>query len=119
MATAHLPASRVAASSALTLRKSPLFGSAATVAVVHPRAANEKKSLSKRKSQAMQAVRASAASSNAAIAATSAERTYRVTLLPGDGIGPEIMAVAVNLLKELGKIEGEQEKRGCMKLTNA
>ncbi|WP_017315102.1 3-isopropylmalate dehydrogenase [Mastigocladopsis repens] len=28
---------------------------------------------------------------------------YRVTLLPGDGIGPEIMAVAVDVLKVVGK----------------
>jgi 3-isopropylmalate dehydrogenase len=27
---------------------------------------------------------------------------YRITLLPGDGIGPEIMAVAVNVLKAIG-----------------
>ena len=28
---------------------------------------------------------------------------YRITLLPGDGIGPEIMAVAVDLLKAVGE----------------
>lgn len=28
---------------------------------------------------------------------------YRITLLPGDGIGPEIMAVAVDVLKIIGK----------------
>ncbi|HSM82253.1 MAG TPA: isocitrate/isopropylmalate family dehydrogenase, partial [Nodosilinea sp.] len=28
--------------------------------------------------------------------------TYRITLLPGDGIGPEIMAVAVDVLKAIG-----------------
>jgi 3-isopropylmalate dehydrogenase len=28
---------------------------------------------------------------------------YRITLLPGDGIGPEIMAVAVEALKEVGQ----------------
>mgnify|MGYP002780427338 CR=1 FL=1 len=28
--------------------------------------------------------------------------TYRITLLPGDGIGPEIMAVAVDVLKTVG-----------------
>src|ERR687886_2613549 len=28
---------------------------------------------------------------------------YRITLLPGDGIGPEIMAVAVDVLKALGE----------------
>ncbi|MDR9404017.1 MAG: 3-isopropylmalate dehydrogenase, partial [Halothece sp. Uz-M2-17] len=29
--------------------------------------------------------------------------TYRITLLPGDGIGPEIIAVAVDVLKAVGK----------------
>ncbi|KAM3093892.1 3-isopropylmalate dehydrogenase [Phormidesmis sp. 146-12] len=28
---------------------------------------------------------------------------YRITLLPGDGIGPEIMAIAVNVLKVVGE----------------
>ena len=28
---------------------------------------------------------------------------YRITLLPGDGIGPEIMAVAVQVLKIVGE----------------
>ena len=30
-------------------------------------------------------------------------QNYRITLLPGDGIGPEIMAVAVDILKVVGK----------------
>ena len=30
-------------------------------------------------------------------------QNYRITLLPGDGIGPEIMAVAVEVLKLIGK----------------
>lgn len=30
-------------------------------------------------------------------------QNYRITLLPGDGIGPEIMDVAVNVLKVVGK----------------
>ncbi|MHC5613876.1 MAG: 3-isopropylmalate dehydrogenase [Nostoc sp.] len=30
-------------------------------------------------------------------------QNYHITLLPGDGIGPEIMAVAVNVLKVVGK----------------
>lgn len=30
-------------------------------------------------------------------------QNYRITLLPGDGIGPEIMAVAVDVLKVIGK----------------
>ncbi|MDX2099008.1 MAG: 3-isopropylmalate dehydrogenase [Leptolyngbyaceae cyanobacterium bins.59] len=30
-------------------------------------------------------------------------QTYRITLLPGDGIGPEIMAVAVEVLKRVGQ----------------
>ena len=28
---------------------------------------------------------------------------YRITLLPGDGIGPEIMAVAVEVMQVIGK----------------
>ncbi|EDX71418.1 3-isopropylmalate dehydrogenase [Coleofasciculus chthonoplastes PCC 7420] len=31
-----------------------------------------------------------------------AQQHYRITLLPGDGIGPEIMAVAVDVLKVIG-----------------
>lgn len=31
------------------------------------------------------------------------EQQYRITLLPGDGIGPEIMAVAVDVLKTVGQ----------------
>ncbi|OBQ44740.1 MAG: 3-isopropylmalate dehydrogenase, partial [Aphanizomenon flos-aquae WA102] len=30
-------------------------------------------------------------------------QNYRITLLPGDGIGPEIMSVAVDVLKVVGK----------------
>ena len=30
-------------------------------------------------------------------------RKYRITLLPGDGIGPEILAVTVDILKVIGK----------------
>ncbi|MEY3333309.1 MAG: 3-isopropylmalate dehydrogenase [Cyanobacteriota bacterium] len=30
-------------------------------------------------------------------------QNYRITLLPGDGIGTEIMAVAVDVLKVIGK----------------
>jgi 3-isopropylmalate dehydrogenase len=30
-------------------------------------------------------------------------KNYRITLLPGDGIGPEILAVAVKVLKEVGQ----------------
>lgn len=32
-----------------------------------------------------------------------AQQHYRITLLPGDGIGPEIMAVAVDVLKVIGE----------------
>ncbi len=35
-------------------------------------------------------------------------KNYRITLLPGDGIGPEIMAVAVDVLKAVGQIENIQ-----------
>eukprot|EP00889_Picochlorum_renovo_P005457 jgi/Picre1/32487/NNA_007833.t1 len=33
--------------------------------------------------------------------------THNITVLPGDGIGPEIMAVALEVLREAGKKEGE------------
>lgn len=33
-------------------------------------------------------------------------QTYRITLLPGDGIGPEIMAVTVDILQLLGEQDG-------------
>ena len=33
-------------------------------------------------------------------------KTYRITLLPGDGIGPEIIAVAVAVLKQVGGQQG-------------
>jgi 3-isopropylmalate dehydrogenase len=33
-------------------------------------------------------------------------QTYRITLLPGDGIGPEIMAIAVNVLEIVAKQAG-------------
>jgi 3-isopropylmalate dehydrogenase len=35
-------------------------------------------------------------------------KNYRITLLPGDGIGPEIMAVAVDVLKAVGQLENIQ-----------
>jgi 3-isopropylmalate dehydrogenase len=35
-------------------------------------------------------------------------KTYRITLLPGDGIGPEIMAVAVDVLTAVGQLENIQ-----------
>jgi 3-isopropylmalate dehydrogenase len=33
-------------------------------------------------------------------------KPYRITLLPGDGIGPEIMTVAVAVLKRVGELSG-------------
>jgi hypothetical protein len=38
--------------------------------------------------------------------AKSAERSYSVTLLPGDGIGPEVVAVAKDVLYLAGSLEG-------------
>ncbi len=35
-------------------------------------------------------------------------KSYRITLLPGDGIGPEIMAVAVDVLQAVGQLENIQ-----------
>ncbi|KAL3700295.1 hypothetical protein R1sor_018317 [Riccia sorocarpa] len=39
-------------------------------------------------------------------AAAQKERSYKVTLLPGDGIGPEIMNVAVDVMRTVGDREG-------------
>ncbi|BFI25369.1 hypothetical protein AXG93_3818s1320 [Marchantia polymorpha subsp. ruderalis] len=39
-------------------------------------------------------------------AALEKERSYKVTLLPGDGIGPEIMRVAVDVMQAVGRREG-------------
>jgi hypothetical protein len=38
-------------------------------------------------------------------------RRYNITLLPGDGIGPEIMRVAVDVLKAVGTLEGKRMKK--------
>lgn len=42
----------------------------------------------------------------AAAATTSPTKRYSITLLPGDGIGPEVIAVAKNVLKLAGSLEG-------------
>ncbi|KAJ4718563.1 isopropylmalate dehydrogenase 3 [Melia azedarach] len=39
-------------------------------------------------------------------AATAATKKYNITLLPGDGIGPEVISVAKNVLKLAGSLEG-------------
>lgn len=41
-----------------------------------------------------------------ALRCSASKRAHRVTLLPGDGIGPEIMDVAVEALRAVGRIEG-------------
>lgn len=41
----------------------------------------------------------------AVIAAASARRRYTITLLPGDGIGPEVVSVAKNVLQLVGSLE--------------
>lgn len=41
----------------------------------------------------------------AAAATTSPTKRYSITLLPGDGIGPEVIAVAKNVLKLAGSLE--------------
>ena len=40
----------------------------------------------------------------------SSVREYKIALLPGDGIGPEILAVAVEVLKLVGEQEGQAWK---------
>lgn len=39
--------------------------------------------------------------------ATKGDRSYRLTVLPGDGIGPEIIKVAIDVLRLVGSQEGE------------
>jgi len=45
---------------------------------------------------------------NVACGAAADARKHRVTLLPGDGIGPEITSVAVEALQTVGRLEGIQ-----------
>lgn len=35
-------------------------------------------------------------------------RAHKITVLPGDGIGPEITKVALELMEEAGRLEGEK-----------
>ncbi|BAS85554.1 Os03g0655700, partial [Oryza sativa Japonica Group] len=42
----------------------------------------------------------------AAVRCSAAKRSYNVTLLPGDGIGPEVVAVAKDVLSLAGALEG-------------
>ncbi|KAF0923769.1 hypothetical protein E2562_006727 [Oryza meyeriana var. granulata] len=42
----------------------------------------------------------------AAVRCSVAKRTYNITLLPGDGIGPEVVAVAKDVLSLAGALEG-------------
>ncbi|EFJ10452.1 hypothetical protein SELMODRAFT_159446, partial [Selaginella moellendorffii] len=39
-------------------------------------------------------------------ATASASRSYKITVLPGDGIGPEIMSVALDVMRSIGSQEG-------------
>ncbi|KAF5466812.1 hypothetical protein F2P56_016707 [Juglans regia] len=43
-------------------------------------------------------------------AATTPSKRYTITLLPGDGIGPEVISVATNVLKLAGSLEGIEFK---------
>ncbi|CAH1432957.1 unnamed protein product [Lactuca virosa] len=43
-------------------------------------------------------------------AASSTAKSYNITLLPGDGIGPEVISVAKNVLNLAGSIEGIEFK---------
>lgn len=40
-----------------------------------------------------------------------AARSYNITLLPGDGIGPEVVAVAKDVLSLAGALEGKLIRR--------
>ncbi|GKE43094.1 3-isopropylmalate dehydrogenase, chloroplastic-like protein [Tanacetum coccineum] len=39
---------------------------------------------------------------------TAAKKSYNITLLPGDGIGPEVISVAKNVLNLAASIEGSE-----------
>jgi 3-isopropylmalate dehydrogenase len=41
-----------------------------------------------------------------AAATTKQSKRYSITLLPGDGIGPEVISVAKNVLNLAGSLEG-------------
>lgn len=44
---------------------------------------------------------------SAAAAATPAKRSYNITLLPGDGIGPEIISISKDVLQFAASLEGK------------
>ena len=39
-------------------------------------------------------------------AASPGKKRYNITLLPGDGIGPEVISIAKNVLQQAGSLEG-------------
>jgi 3-isopropylmalate dehydrogenase len=43
----------------------------------------------------------------ASLRCSASARSYNITLLPGDGIGPEVVAVAKDVLSLAGSLEGE------------
>ena len=45
---------------------------------------------------------------------SAAARSYNITLLPGDGIGPEVVAVAKDVLSLAGALEGKLISRHPM-----
>ncbi|KAI5003905.1 hypothetical protein ZWY2020_031148 [Hordeum vulgare] len=51
--------------------------------------------------------RRSAGAAAATFRCSAAARSYSITLLPGDGIGPEVVAVAKDVLSVAGAKEGE------------
>lgn len=59
---------------------------------------------------------ATVAKQNAGRISMAGERSYKITLLPGDGIGPEIIKVAVDVLKEIGSQEGKSHHPFCLGL---
>lgn len=38
--------------------------------------------------------------------ASPGKKRYNITLLPGDGIGPEVVSIAKNVLQQAGSLEG-------------
>ncbi|KAF7826651.1 3-isopropylmalate dehydrogenase, chloroplastic-like [Senna tora] len=54
-------------------------------------------------------IRPSVVRCSAAAAASPSKRSYSITLLPGDGIGPEVTAIAKNVLVLAGSLEARME----------
>jgi len=60
------------------------------------------------------AVAGSHAEAEASFRCSAAARSYNITLLPGNGIGPEVVAVAKAVLSLAGALEGKPPRHPPM-----